>query len=67
MLEANTKKVMGHILDFLKRATHELFPNKGVPHQIPAALNILRKSFLAWRFEKFIVENNFFDIDEACL
>ena len=32
-----------------RRSPHELFPQKGVPHQIPAGLEILRKFNLAWR------------------
>ena len=33
-----------------RRAPHELFPQKAVPHQFPAGLDILRKFILAWRF-----------------
>ena len=36
-----------------RRAPHELFPKKGVPHQFPACLDILRKFTLAWRFVQF--------------
>ena len=32
---------------------HELFLTKGVPHLIPAGLEILRKFVLAWRFKQF--------------
>ena len=37
----------------LRRAPHELFPKKGVPHQIPAGLENFAKSFLARRFVHF--------------
>ena len=33
----------------VRRVRHELFLTKGVPQQIPAGLEILRKFFLAWR------------------
>ena len=36
--------------DLIRRVPHELFPQKAVPHQIPASLEILRKFILAWRF-----------------
>ena len=35
------------------RVPDELFLKKGVPHQISAGLEILRKFFLAWRFLQF--------------
>ena len=37
-------------ISYYRRAPHELFPKKGVPHQIPAGLEIFRNSVLAWRF-----------------
>ena len=37
-------------LFLIRRAPHELFPKKAVPHQIPAGLEILSKFILAWRF-----------------
>ena len=36
-----------------RRVSHELFLTKGVPHQISAGLEILRKIFLAWKFLQF--------------
>ena len=55
---------------------HELFPSKGVPHQIPAELEFSRKFILDWRFEQieerllfFTIcsENNNFEIELNCL
>ena len=36
-----------------RRAPHELFPQKGVPHQFSTGLEILRKFIRALRFEQF--------------
>ena len=60
----------------IRRAPHELFPKKGVPHQFPAGLEILRKCILAWGFDPFgehlfdnfsiftiYCKNNYFEID----
>ena len=38
---------------YSRREPHELFLTKGVPWQIPAGLEILKKFVLAWRFEQF--------------
>ena len=42
----------------LRRVPHELFPQKAVPHQIPAGLEMLRKFILAWRLKQ-IEEHQF--------